>query len=45
MKLSNQYRGLDSEEMAFLADKARERKEEETRKEKEEDAEIREYRS
>jgi hypothetical protein len=44
MKLGNQYRGLDSEEMAYLAEKARERAEADRKKEQIENAEIMEYR-
>ena len=44
MKLSNQYRGLDTEEMAFLADKAKERRAEEMKREAAENAEVTEYR-
>jgi hypothetical protein len=44
MKLSNQYRGLDSEELNFLAEKAKERRLEEKAREEIENAEVREYR-
>lgn len=44
MKLSNQYRGLESEELQFLADRAKERKAVERKREEEENAEVREYR-
>ncbi len=44
MKLSNQYRGLETEELQFLADRAKERKAAERKREEEENAEVREYR-
>jgi hypothetical protein len=44
MKLSNQYRGLDTEELTFLADKAKERRLKEKAEEEIENAEVREYR-
>lgn len=44
MKLSNQYRGLDSEEMKFLSEKALERRAEERKRDELENAEVRDYR-
>lgn len=44
MKLSNQYRGLETEELQFLAEKARERKAAEKLVEQAENDEVREYR-
>jgi len=44
MKLSNQYRGLQSEELQFLAERAKERKTAERKREEEENAEVMEYR-
>ncbi|KAK4687979.1 hypothetical protein P7C73_g2122, partial [Tremellales sp. Uapishka_1] len=44
MKLGNQYRGLQTEELNFLADKAKERKEAERKLEEKESAEVREFR-
>ncbi|CAD6567676.1 MAG: hypothetical protein TREMPRED_003816 [Tremellales sp. Tagirdzhanova-0007] len=44
MKLSNQYRGLQTEELQFLAERAKERKAAEHKREEEENAEVREYR-
>ena len=44
MKLSNQYRGLETEELQFLADKAKERRAAERKQEEQENAEISEYR-
>ncbi len=44
MKLSNQYRGLESEELQFLAEKAKERRAAEKLVEQAENDEVREYR-
>ncbi|ORX39037.1 N-terminal domain of NEFA-interacting nuclear protein NIP30-domain-containing protein [Kockovaella imperatae] len=44
MKLSNQYRGLDTEEQKFLSDKAAERRAEEKKRQDAENAEVMEYR-
>jgi hypothetical protein len=44
MKLSNQYRGLDTEEMAFLSDKIQERRAVERKNEEEDNREVRSYR-
>lgn len=44
MKLSNQYRGLETEELHFLNERAKERRMAERQREEEENAEVREYR-
>ena len=44
MKLSNQYRGLETEELQFLAERAKERTMAERKREEEENADVREYR-
>lgn len=44
LKLSNQYRGLDSEELAFLTDKIKEKEDTERRVAEEDAREVQSYR-
>lgn len=44
MKLSNQYRGLDNEELNFLADKIKERRTKEQKEKAEDNVEVQAYR-
>jgi len=44
MKLSNQYRGLDNEEMAFLSDKLEQKRAVERQVQEEDNREVQGYR-